>query len=335
MGRMWVDGAALVMVLFYGVMGYRYGLTGALINLAGMIGGYLAAVWYARPAAVELAARTALAPLLALPLASLLIFLVVTRAFYLLHLIVRKLLGEDDKNGPSPLLTMDKVGGLGFGLLKGTAIVGFVLWGLPTLIGSGALAGQVGLAESTAAGVVRTVLETTSRYAFGMVTDDPNAQAVLAHAVAQPRAALQEAAGLVNNPALKTCLSDPEVQQKLKSQDVQGFVNSRSFETLVADPGIQKSLKSLGFQPQSGTQLSRGEVGLSVMAVSTQMKTQLTKLQSAASTQEVQAFLADPKVQEQLKKGELVAVMNDPRLTKILGLTPEALAAARDAQPRR
>lgn len=332
---MWVDGAAAVMVLFYGVMGYRYGLTGALINLAGMVAGYLAAVWYARAGAVELAARTGLAPLLALPLASLLIFLVVTRAFYLLHLIVRKLLGEDDKNGPSPLLTMDKMGGLGFGLIKGTAIVGLVLWGLPTLIGSGALAGQMGLAESQAAALVRTVLETTSRYAFSLVVDDANAQSVMAHAVAQPRAAMQEAAGLVANPALKTCLADPEVQAKLRAQDVQAFVNTRAFETLVADPGVQQSLKSLGFQPQSGTQLARGEVALSLVNVSTQMKGQLTKLQSAASTQEMQAFLADPKVQDQLKKGELVGVMNDPRLARILGLTPEALAAPRDAKAPR
>ena len=92
MNFMVIDIVALVLILIYGIMGYRYGLTGALINLAGMLAGYVAAVFYARLGAVLLAERTGMAPLLTLPIASMLIFLVVTRSFTSLHLLVRKLL---------------------------------------------------------------------------------------------------------------------------------------------------------------------------------------------------------------------------------------------------
>src|SRR5688572_22564017 len=82
---MYVDVAAIALVLFYGFIGCRYGLTGALSNLAGIVGGYIAAIFYAKTVGIEIAARTGMTPLLAIPIASLGIFLVVTRAFYLLH----------------------------------------------------------------------------------------------------------------------------------------------------------------------------------------------------------------------------------------------------------
>ena len=322
MNLMYVDGVALGLVLIYGIMGYRYGLTGALINLAGMVGGYVAAVYYARPIAVELAGRTGIAPIFALPLASLFIFLLVTRAFYLLHLLVRKVL-QDDKSGPSSILTMDKVGGLGFGLLKGTAIVGLLLWGLPNVIGSGALAGQVGLGESQVAGAVRSVIETAGRYGFGYVTDDTNAQAVMARAVAQPRVSLQAAANLVANPAVKTCLADAGVQQSLHAQDFAAVVSSRRFDAVLQDDAVQQELRTLGFQP-NGARVSREDVGRAVVPVAAQLKTKLGQLQSSPATQEIQGMLADPTVQEHLRKGEVGAVLKDPRLARALGIDPAA-----------
>lgn len=326
MQGMYVDAIALVLVLFYGFLGYRYGLTGALINLAGMVGGYIAAVMYAREGAVMLAERTQMSPLLALPIASVLIFLVVTRTFYLLHLLVRKLL-EGDKTGPSPLLTADRMGGLVFGLVKGFAIVAFLLWGLPTLIGSGTLASQMGFSESNVTALVRGMIEAGSRYGFSMMTDDPNAQSVLAHAVSEPRVVLQEAANLVANPSLKGLVSDPGVQTKLRAQDFVGVVNSSQFDAVLADEAFQQSLKTIGFQPANGRTVTREEVGRMVLNVNTQMQKQLAQMKNAASTKEMQAMLADPAVQEHLKKGEITEVLRDPRLARAMGMDVPAGAA--------
>lgn len=323
---MYVDLAALGLILIYGFLGYRYGLTGALINLAGMIGGYIAAVLYAREAAVMLASRTGMAPLFALPVASLLIFLLVTRSFYLLHLLVRKLL-EGDTSGPSPLLTVDRMGGLAFGLLKGAAIVGFVLWGLPTLLGQSDMASQVGLSESNLASLVRTTIETAGRYGFSFLTDDPNAQAVLARAVAEPRATLQETATLVVNPRLKACLADPFVQQQARTLGLVGVVKSGQFDAVLADDAFQKGLKTIGFQPQNGRSVTREEIGRAVVNLNSQLQKKAAQMQSAEGWQEFQAFLADPQVQEQLRRGEVTALVNDPRLARALGMAPAPVTA--------
>lgn len=332
---MYVDAIAVALILLYGVLGYRYGLTGALINLAGMLGGYIAAALYARDAAMLLAERTGMAPLAALPVASLLIFLLVTRSFYLLHLLVKKRL-EGDKQGPSTLLTVDRMGGLAFGLAKGAAIVTLVLWALPSLLGSAGFASQMGLAESHLVQGVRGLIETASRFGFSLLTDDPNAQAVLARAVSEPRAVMQESSNLIQNARLKACMADPFVQQQVRSQGLLGVVNSSQFDSVLSDPGFQKSLQTLGFQPQNGRAVSRDEVARALAPVNAKLQAQMASMQSAAGSGEMQAFMSDPSVQERLQRGEVNSVLNDPRLVRALGMvtgkTDEAAAGGAPAR---
>lgn len=317
---MYIDAGAALLVLIYGILGYRRGLVGALISLAGMIVGYIAAIYFARDGAVVLAARTGIAPIFALPLASLLIYLLVTRAFALLRWAVRKAM-SGDKEDSEALGTMDKVGGLGFGLLKGTLIVGLVIWGLPNLVSPGKLGVADPAAGSAFTKGVRSAVETAGRYGASLMTDDPNAQSVMARVMAEPRAAVQETAALAANPTLKAMLSDPNVQGQVKTQGLISVVNSPRFDAVLADEGVQTSLKKLGFQPADGQHVTRQELGRTVVTVGAQMQRQMAQIQNAASTKEMQAFLADPAVQEQLKKGDLTQVLKDPRLAKILGLS--------------
>jgi len=317
---MYIDAAACALLLIYGLIGYRYGITGAILNLAGMIGGYVAAVYYARPAAIVLAAHTGLAPLLALPLASMLIFLVVTRSFYLLHLIVRKLL-EGDKKGPSKLLTVDRMGGLAFGLFKGGVIVGMLLWGLPSIVASSSFAKDAGLEDSQAIGLVRGGIDTVVRYGSTLFTDDPNLQNILARTAAEPRAELSEVAVLATNPTLKSILQDPAVQQDLRAEGPLGLVKSPAFAGAMSDPEFQKGLRGIGFAPPDGRAVSRQEVEQVVRTLTNKLGGVAESLKNSQTATELQTFLTDPAVQEQLRKGSFSQVLNDPRLNHAMGLS--------------
>jgi uncharacterized membrane protein required for colicin V production len=316
---MYVDAVAVGLVLFYGLMGYRYGLTGALINLAGMVGGYLAAVWYSKDAAILLAQRTGMSPLIALPIASFALFLLVTRGFYLLHLIVRKLL-EGDKSGPSPLLTADRMGGLAFGLTKGGVIVAFLLWGLPTLIGSGELAQRMGLNDSALTTVVQSGIQTVTRYGAGLLVDDPNAQSVIAQAIARPRYTVTELGKLAANPKLRAVTSNPVVAEAVRKQGMIGLVNSGAFDEVLADREFQQGLTNIGFNPRDGQAISREDVGRFVQDMNNRVEAKMASMKSAASSPEMTAFLQDPGVQEKLKAGQISEVLQDPRLTRALGM---------------
>lgn len=316
---MYVDAVAVVLVLFYGLMGYRYGLTGALINLAGILAGYLASLWYARDAAVMLAERTGMAPLLALPIAGLGLFLLVTRTFYLLHLIVRKIL-EGDKTGPSPLLTADRMGGLAFGLAKGGFIVGFLLWGLPSLIGSGELAARMGLNDSQLTGAVQAGIQIATRYAASLLVDDPNAQNVLASAIARPRYTVQEVGKLVSNPKLRAATSNPHVAEAVRRQGLMGLVNAGAFDEVLADNSFQQGLTNIGFIPRDGKAISREDVGRFVQDMNTRVEAKMAAMKSAANSPEMTAFLQDPSVQDKLKAGQIGEVLKDPRLARAMGM---------------
>jgi uncharacterized membrane protein required for colicin V production len=314
-----IDVAAVVLVLLYTLLGYRYGLTGALLNLAAIVAGYVSALLWARPVAAELSQRTGMVPLVALPVASIGLFLLVTRGFYLLHLFVRRLM-EPDKKGPSAFLTIDRMGGAGFGFLKGVALAAFLLWGLPVLAGRGEVARAIRLAESHLVSATQAVISAGSRLGFSYVVDDSNAQLVLAQLVANPRESARHAGDLMSNPKLRALSSDPAILRAVAERGAAGALATDQFEPLVADPGFQRSLKGIGFAPRDGRYVTREELGRCLDQVQRRMERAGTALEKSKTATELKAFLGDAAIQSRLKDGDVMTVLKDPRLASMIGI---------------
>lgn len=314
-----VDVAALILVALYTILGYRYGLTGALLNLAGIIAGYVSCVLWCRPAAAMISQHTGMAPLIALPVASIAIFLLVTRGFYLAHLLVRWLTGGE-KKGPSTFLTVDRLAGAGFGFTKGVALVMFLLWALPVLAGRGEVARTIDLAHSRLVVAAQGMIAGASRWGLSWVVEDPNAQLVLAQTIANPRDATKHAADLASNPKVKALTEDRLVAQAAAERGVAGVVASSRFEELVADPAFQRSLKGIGFTPRDGRNVSREEIGRCLDHLQGRVERLAAKAQKSKTATELKGFLADPSVQAKLKEGDVMSVLKDPRLTAITGI---------------
>jgi len=323
---MTIDLIALTFILIYGYLGFHYGITGALINLTGMVGGYIAAVLYTKPVAVLLVRDAGLPGLLAYPAAGVLVFILTTRLFYILHLLVRRWM-ERNSEGPSPFIALDRVAGAGYGVLKGSVLVGFLLWGFPALMGSSSVAASVGLAQSQMVPLVQATVATITRLICGVVFDDSNAQEIIAQAIADPRSTSRSVTTLLSNSRIKGLVSDPQVQKAFQEKGLIGVLTTDQCGAVLADPQVQANLRELGISPVDGASISREEIYRCFIDLQKKTENALERLQGTVSNPQLAMFVQDPDVQERLKNGELMKVLGDPRLTQALGVSLETAKA--------
>jgi membrane protein required for colicin V production len=118
----WIDVIVLAVLALFALRGYVRGAFRELFSLAGLVGGFLAAVGYHGPVAEQAAAYWQLSPLILKGTAFVAIFFVVYFAFnlvgWLLHRSAKVLY----------LHTLNRVGGAAVGIGKGAALAALILF---------------------------------------------------------------------------------------------------------------------------------------------------------------------------------------------------------------
>ncbi|MEE9607236.1 MAG: CvpA family protein [Myxococcota bacterium] len=303
---MWLDAIALLVLGFFvGVGALRGGLASGLglLSLGVAYGSAIAAAPRFGP---TLAAGFGLPPLLGLPIAGTLAFVVAYVAMAVVSALARR--WERRARQGEPRSARDRFLGGSFGALRGVLVVLLISWlalWLDALRATGTVEALPDIAGSRAAHVTGVVVEAGVGAALG---DDGSGGRVMARMAARPGAAIADVQALLENPQIDALREDRMFWTYVENGSVDAALNRRSFIRLAADDATRQRFANLGMvEPDFAADpvLFRSAMYDVLSEVGRRVK-------GLRDDPELRRLLEDPQVIAMVQEGDAVGLVTHP-----------------------
>lgn len=303
-----------LIVLLYGFFGFLYGITGILINLAGILTGLIVSLMYHQRVAGDLELRFGLTPIASEITAVVLLFLLVTRAFYITHLVVRKVI-EGDKDGPHAFLAFDHMAGAVYGFSKGVVLVLMLGWTL------GQLGGPEKFPDSKIVVASNGTAAFLARGYNRMQFDRAETVEVATRAMATPRAIVPAAFYLATHPDIQALMaSDTSFSKLLREGKHSAAFVEPGWCAIVDKPDVQEKLKVIGFPVDVPTGLVHCEDAGRIMDdLRGHCRTAWLRFGPPLMAGGWEGLVADKRTSQELLAGDFWGLLRNPEFSRSLG----------------
>ena len=306
-----------LLIFVYGFFGYWYGITGIIINLAGIVAAGLACLIHGPAVSLQLGSRFGLSTVVSYPLAAALLFLLVTRSFYLVHVLVKRRL-EGEKSGPHLFLAFDRAIGLSYGAAKGCVVVLGISWILPLVMG------PLRFESSRVVPMTRSAVAGMARLGAGALFESEDVCRVISRAISDPRTWSRYAHDIATHPGIDALIADSEFAERVRSGNLSLALGGSAFKSFIEDESIQADLKELGFNPERDDRVTREQVGQAIIHVQGRASAAVAQIGATIKSDTWKDFLSEPAVRafvdQGVDRGSLFQVLQTPTLARVLGL---------------
>jgi uncharacterized membrane protein required for colicin V production len=308
---MWLDVLVIAVLGWFSWAGVRQGGLAAGLGILTLIVAYGAAFIAAPILGSSVANGLGLSPLLGVPVAGSIAFLVAFVAMAIVSKILRRRAGDADDEGRS---VRDRFLGGAFGAVRGAFVVALLcylaLW-VEALRLSGSADGLPKLGNSAAAAVTSTVVEAGIESAL---SDSGRTGHVVAKLAANPGAAVVDLQSVVANPRVVAVQQDTHFWANVEAGAIAAALNTRSFVRLSEDEELRHQMASVGMIDQESAEaadLFRAAVGDVLREVG-------PRLRKLRNDPELTGLLDDPEVVTMVESGNTIGLMNHPRFRRLV-----------------
>jgi len=300
----------VLVVVFFGYRGYRKGLLRSLSRVLSLLAGYVAAILYAAHVSTLLESSLGLQGIVAIIVASLLLFFAAGLVVSILFWMIDRLIPKKEKTSSA-----SSYGGAAVGLIVGLVIAIAIVWTIGFMRGMAPAASSNGIAEAQTSDIEHLANQAASKAVntamkFGSVK--PQIAKLGVALIESPTEVAQSAQRLTKSDDLKNLLGNPDNQAILNSGDVEAVQNLPAFQQLVKNPDLLALARSVGMVNDSED---------SSQSVEAAMATQITdiwgRMQRVQNDQRVQNILNDVEFQKKIRSGNPVDLLTNARLLEL------------------
>lgn len=305
-------------------VGWRRGTVPMALSIGSLVAGYLAAWLLIRPAGTLLARAASLPPLLAQPLAAILVMAVVSLAFKFAAGAVersRRSRRAEGGGGGRESTPANRVGGALLAAVWAFGIVLVLVWGLASvhsLTGAGP-----GVAGSLTGRLAMRAAEAATALVARRALGDPLLSAVAAHLVSDPNRSARATGTVMGDPRVHALWTNAALREALLRGDAGALAASADGRALAADPEFRAAAVQIGLlTPDAGAD-----------QVAAQLTARLTPLAQAVNRlhndPDVRRMLDDPALRARLEQGDVTGLLADPAFNALAGRVLATLRAPR------
>jgi hypothetical protein len=301
-------------------VGWRRGTMLMLLTCTGLVAGYLCAWLLYRPVGGAFARLFHVPPLIAMPVAGMLVLTLVSGAVKVLMRSVERRRREERLQGLRPA-TADLAGGALLGALYAGSFVVVIAWAAQTVNGllhlgpdlSGSVTGRV------AASVMRRATYAIARRATG----DPFVASVLSVVASRPTDGVAAVNGLLGDQRVRQLWEDADLRGALTHGDTAALAASPAVQALAADPRLGDAARQLGLVGAE----ARGPDAFAAALVQ-QVTPLMQSLEAAKRDPDVQRLLADPRLKDLLERRDFGALAADSGFNALAGQVLQRMRGA-------
>jgi len=308
---MWLDVLVIAILGWFTWAGVRQGGLAAGLGILTLVVAYGAAFLAAPVLGTPIADGLGLSPLLGVPVAGSIAFLVAFVVMAVVAVILRRRAGDADDEGRS---LRDRFLGGAFGAIRGAFVVALLcylaLW-VEALRLSGSGGGLPKLGHSAAAAVTSSVVEAGIESAL---SDSGRTGHVVAKIAANPGAAVVDLQSIVSNPHVVAVQQDTHFWANVEAGAIAAALNTRSFIRLSEDEDLRRQMASVGMIDQASAEeedVFRAAMGDVLSEVG-------PRIRNLRNDPEITGLLDDPEVVAMVESGDTIGLMNHPRFRKLV-----------------
>ncbi len=310
---MWLDVVALGLLALFAFLGARRGGLAAGLGLLSLGVAYAAAVFFGSRFADTAAATFGVSPILGMPLAGSIAFLIAFVAMAIVSKLVRKL----EAKAPTRSLRDRFFGGL-FGVLRGSLIVLLLsylaIW-VEAMRVTGTAPSVPELGSSRAASVTETVVEAGVTAAMG---GGPSGR-LMAHLAASPGESLVEMQKLMESPVIAELRRDRLFWSYVEYGSVDAAMNRRGALMLSYDRETRQTLHQLGLIDETAVEDPR-HFRLQMRDVLKELGPRIARIKNDP---EMRQLMRDPEVRHAVQTGDHLALMTHPGFQQVVARVME------------
>jgi len=308
---MWLDVLVIAILGWFSWAGVRQGGLAAGLGILTLIVAYGAAFITAPVLGTPIADGLGLSPLLGVPVAGSIAFLVAFVVMAIVSKLLRRRAGDADDEGRS---LRDRFLGGAFGAVRGAFVVALLcylaLW-VEALRLSGSGDGLPELGHSAAAAVTSSVVEAGIESAL---SESGRTGHVVAKLAANPGAAVVDLQSIVSNPHVVAVQQDMHFWANVEAGAIAAALNTRSFIRLSEDEELRHQMASIGMIDQD----SAAEADVFRAAVGDVLREVGPRLRNLRNEPEIAGLLDDPEVVAMVESGNTIGLMNHPRFRRLV-----------------
>ena len=316
---MWIELIALAGAVFLTIQGARRGALVAAVNALAIVLAYAASILVGPKLGPAVAGALGIASPLGIPIACTGVFVAVSVLMSAVARTVR--LAQERKRQDAPPSSGDRMLGGCIGAVQG-ALLGLALGLLAIWLSAGRELTDVGLPDlggKTLATATRRVVAGASEL---ILDEDDTGARVAVRVAVEPAAAAEDMNRILRSDSVRDLVYDELFWSYVRNGAVDQAANSGSFLALTRDAAVWAELADLGLvtpdeaaDPTARRRVARRMlegIGPCVQAVS--------------NDSEIEALAQDAQIRLALQRGDIMAVLTDPRVRTA---TERALAACR------
>ncbi|MBI2943709.1 MAG: CvpA family protein [Candidatus Wallbacteria bacterium] len=297
-----LDLVLLFVLVVSALRGFQRGLASKLIGVAGILTSYVASVMLYRPLGDVLRDAWQLPPLVAYGGGGMAVFFVVSLLFSIADAIRRSIL----ERHMVTLTLLDRVLGGALGLLTGSVYALLVIFLAFLLPPQGSLAAMLQTGESLLLAQARPLTDSLTANIAGNLMGDPDLGRVVGRTLTNPGVVARKTQSLLGSPRMDAVVGDRELMERVRKGETEAVLKDSRVRELMDDPAARAWLDELA-GPGKGREAGKRTM-LKVLGA-------VERFRSLPVAQQV---LADPEIQAQLRKGDIVSLMRNKKLGQLL-----------------
>jgi len=308
---MWLDLAALAILVSAAAIGLVRGLLVSSVRLGGAVGAYVGAWWLAPQVAPLFEAR-GLSGMLAVAAGGLAAFFVLLLSVEILAAVVKAF--DRKRRGGQPRTAPDRLGGALVGAVAGAAFAVLIGWFgitldvLRTQTGNEALPSTEG---SRFAPIARSTIRNLGEW---VLADQGPTGAAVARAASDPAEALERLERLLGNPHLESLRDDRQFWQQVENGRYRTAVERSSFLALAYDGTTRRELADLGLISEEAAASSRAFRDASAEALAAVGP----RIQAVKQDPAMERLTLDPEVQEMVYANDTLGLLSHPDVRQVI-----------------
>jgi hypothetical protein len=290
--------------------GWRRGTILMGLSLASIGAGYLGAALLYRPVGRMIGLSFHLPPLVALPVAGLLVLFAISTLIKVMMWKIERKRAQGRREGVEPPM-LDGVGGASIGVMRAGALLVVGVWAMLALnslahIGpdySSSFSGRI------AAGVMRRATFSVTRRATG----DPLMASVLSMMASRPQEGVRTMNAVMRDPRIQRLWTDTLLRSTLAHGDSASLGGSSTVRSLAADSAFMAAAHSLGVMPEgAGNEQLAGRLVEQVGPL-------VRSVQSVQNDPEIRHMMESPELRQMMQRGDFAALVAVPRFNSLAG----------------
>jgi len=206
----------------------------------------------------------------------------------------------------------DHIGGACFGGLTAVLLVAFLAW-VYALLGIAAGPGFASIDGSATAALSRTVMRPLLYPFARRFTSEPTTAALAARALSDPATTSAAARQLARNPDVAALAHDRAFGQSVLDSDRDAILANASFRRVFEDEESVACLRRLGW-------LSGGEDRETARReMAERLAVAGANVRALRDDPDAQSVLKDPELKRRADAGDIIGLLDDPRVRRIVG----------------